>query len=138
MPDLSMAAIPPFGMILDVLVIAAVIGLWLAWWRNLNRLHKTEQLLVESIQQLEQASSQLQQATDHIRAIEKKKDSAARTKKPVRSNPAPAGEPGGNTVLTRTLRLQRQGKSDQQIADILNIPIIQVRLMLKMHTVSAD
>ncbi|ATX82940.1 hypothetical protein Ga0123462_2105 [Mariprofundus ferrinatatus] len=125
-----------YGMLLDLLLITAVAGLWLAWWRNLNRLKKTESLLVESIQQLDHASSQLQQAMAHIREFEKEK----RSEKEVRSNrqprsiPTPTANQSGDTLLVRTLLLQREGKSDEDIAGSLNIPIDQVRLMLKMHS----
>jgi exonuclease VII large subunit len=135
MPELSMLEIPPYGIILDVLIIMAVAGLWMAWWRNLNRLQKTERLLADSIQQLEQASTRLKQAMDHILAFEKEKraEEEIRTKNPPRKRRAPTAGSSSDTVLSRTLRLQRQGKSDNEIADNLSIPVNQVRLMLKMH-----
>ena len=140
MPDLSMLEIPSFGVILDLLVIIAVAGLWSAWWRNLNRLQKTEQLLAESIEQLEQASSQLQAATEHIRRSEQDKriEGQARTRRPARKVAAPAADSSSETVLARTLRLQRQGKTDEEIAESLSIPISQVRLMLTMHAARAN
>jgi hypothetical protein len=140
MPELPMLEIPPYGIILDVLIILVIAGLWMTWWQNLNRLQKTERLLAESIQQLEQASTQLKQATDHIRAFEKEQhaEEKIRTKNPPRKRPVPTASPSTDTVLTRTLRLQRKGKSDEEIADTLSIPINQVRLMLKMHTTRAS
>jgi len=141
MPDLSIAELPSFGVLIDALVILAITGLWLAWWRNLNRLHKTEILLAESIRQLDQASYQLKQALDHIRALEKQERSGKEKQeaaKPVRKQAALDAEPSDNLVLVRTLHLQRQGKSDEEIAGSLSIPINQVRLMLKMHTTRAN
>jgi len=140
MPDLSMLEIPPYGIILDVLMIMAVASLWMVWWRNLNRLQKTERLLADSIQQLEQASTQLKQATDHILAFEKEKhaEDEIRTKNPPRKRRAPTVGPSADTVLSRTLRLQREGKSDKEISDNLSIPVNQVRLMLKMHATRAS
>lgn len=140
MPDLIALENLPYGIILDVLIIIVVAGLWLAWWRNLNRLQKTEHLLAASIQQLEQASSRLKQAMDHIRAFEQEKRSEEeiRTKNPPSMRHAPSAGPSTDTVLARTLRLQREGKSDKEIADNLSIPINQVRLMLKMHATRAN
>jgi hypothetical protein len=140
MPELFTPEIPPYGIILDVLIIIVIAGLWMAWWRNLNRLQKTERLLANSIQQLEQASVQLKQAMDHIRAFEKEKRAGEeiRTKNPPRKRPAPTANTSADTVLAHTLRLQREGKSDEEIADSLSIPINQVRLMLKMHTTRAN
>ena len=140
MPELSMLETPPYGIILDVLIIIVVAGLWMAWWRNLNRLQKTERLLAESILQLEQASARLKQAMDHILAFEKEKcaEDEVRTKNPPRKKRAPTADPSADTVLSRTLRLQREGKSDKEIAKNLSIPINQVRLMLKMHTTRAS
>ncbi len=140
MPELFMSDSPPYGIILDMLIIITVAGLWIVWWRNLNRLQKTERLLAESIQQLEQASTQLKQAMDHIRAFEKEKRAGEeiRTKNSPRKQPAQTVTASADTVLTLTLRLQHEGKSDAEIADSLNIPINQVRLMLKMHTTRAD
>jgi hypothetical protein len=140
MPELFMSDSPPYGIILDVLIIIVIAGLWMAWWRNLNRLQKTERLLADSIQQLEQASTQLKQAMDHIRAFEEEKRAGEeiRTKDPPRKRPTPTATASADTVLARTLRLQREGKSDKEIAGSLSIPINQVRLMLKMHTTRAS
>ncbi len=140
MPDLFMSEIPPYGIILDVLIIIVVAGLWMAWWRNLNRLQKTERLLADSIQQLEQASARLKQAMDHILAFEKEQRAGEeiRTKNPPGKRRAPTAGPSVDTVLSHTLRLQREGKSDKEIADNLSIPINQVRLMLKMHATRAS
>lgn len=139
MSELFILESPLYGIILNVLIIIAIAGLWMTWWHNLNRLQKTERLLAESIQQLEQASSQLKQATDHIRSFELKKRAGEeiRTKNPPRKRPAPTAGASADTVLTHTLRLQREGKSGEEIADSLNIPIKQVRLMLRMHATRA-
>ena len=129
-----MPELPPYGLILDILLVLAVAGLWLVWWRNLNRLHKTERLLAESIEQLETASSQLQQALQHIRAFEKERQATAeRRPRPAVKIQTAAAEPTEDAILARTLRLERQGKSAEEIADILNVPTTQVRLMLKVH-----
>lgn len=139
MPELFMSGIPPYSIILDVLIIIAVAGLWMVWWRNLNRLQKTERLLADSIQQLEQASMQLKQTMDHIRVFEEKSaGEEVRTKNPPRKRPVPIATASADIVLARTLRLQVEGKSDEEIADSLSIPINQVRLMLKMHSTRAS
>ena len=129
-----MPELPSVGLLLDLLLILAVAGLWLAWWRNLNRLRRTEQLLCESIQQLDQASSELQQAATYIRAFEKRQQKVpAGRPRPAVKKQTVADEPAEEAALARTLRLKQQGKSAEEIADILNLPITQVRLMLKVH-----
>ena len=131
-----MPELPPYGLILDIFLILAIGGLWLVWWRNLNRLHKTEGLLAESIQQLDLATAQLQQAMEHIRALEKQ-DKSTQNRRPSatrRTQQTASSAPSNDTVLARTLRLERQGRSAEEIADTLNIPVSQVRLMLKVHT----
>jgi len=128
-----MPELPPFSLLLDILLLLAVAGLWLAWWRNLNRLHKTELLLAESIQQLETASSQLQQAMAHIQAFEQQRQSMPERRPRPAVKKQAAAEPAEKADLARTLRLERQGRSAEEIAEILNLPITQVRLMLKVH-----
>ena len=140
MPDLITLENLPYGIILDILIIIVVAGLWMAWWRNLNRLQKTERLLAESILQLDQASAQLKQTMDHVLAFEKEKRDGeeVRTKNPPRKQRAPKAAQPVDSVLSRTLQLQREGKSDKEIAKNLSIPLTQVRLMLKMHTAKAS
>ena len=130
MPDMILPDALPYGIVFDVLLIIAVAGLWIVWWRNLNSLHKTKLLLADSIRQLEEASTQLKQAMEHIRALEKEK----RPEHPSEKHHIPDADTSAETILMRTLRLHRDGVSDEEIAGSLNIPINQVHLILKMHT----
>lgn len=126
MPEMILPDSLPYGIVFDALLIIAVAGLWIVWWRNLNSLHKTKLLLAASIRQLEEASAQLKQSMEHIRTLEKEK-------RP--ENPhTPDADSSAETILMRTLRLHRDGESDEKIAKSLNIPINQVHLILKMHT----
>jgi hypothetical protein len=123
-----------------MLIIIAIVGLWISWWRNLNRFHNTELLLAKSIQQLEEASTQLKQSMEHIQALEKKKY-AGEGKLPENLSGKfhPANESASAEItLTQTLCLHRGGMSDEDIANNIGIPINQVRLILKMHAAKVN
>jgi len=129
-----------YSMVFDILVIIAIAGLWITWWRNLNRLHNTELLLASSIRQLEEASTQLKQSMEHIRALERKKYAGEEKLPESLSGKFHSADESASaeTVFTQTLCLHRGGMSDEDIAKNLGIPITQVRLILKMHAAKVN
>lgn len=114
---------------------------------------KMEQLLIGTAQQLEEASMHLSLATNAIEQlkIQEKVSSSAKCAEPVKQKraehqaPAPAKAedltqqylpPQNSTQATMILRMQREGESEEAIADRLDLPLAQVKLLLKLHAAS--
>ena len=142
------------GLMIDVMLIAGVFCLWLIWYRNGKRQKNMEQLLMATAQQLEEATMHLSQATYAIEQLKQQEQEApAKPFKaaepamrhsqsepsPVTSNQVASAQslpPQNSTQATMILRMQREGESEEGIADRLDIPLAQVRLMLKLHAAS--
>jgi len=140
------------GLLLDVVLIVGVLVLWLTWQRNAKRQQKLEQLLMGTAQQLEEASMHLSLAMSAIEKLEKKQQEPPTPppelvkKAPQEKAPAatfsmaeldaPKLPPQGSTQASMILRMQREGESEQSIAERLDIPLAQVKLMLKLHAAS--
>lgn len=133
------------GLLIDIAVIAGLFVLWLTWYKNGNRQKKLEHLLAETAQQLEEASLHLNQATQ---VIEQLKDREAQNEtvsaaepvnlKSVQNIPEPPVQasqlpPESSTQATMVLRMHREGENAESIADRLNIPLAQVKLLLKLY-----
>ncbi len=155
------------GLIIDGALIVGVFCLWLTWYRNGKRQQKLEELLIDTAQQLEEATKHLSLATSAIEQLQEQEKSN-QTKAPVVTRtatqelattppsayqalphqPAPAHQipaqallpqslpPQNSTQATMILRMQREGESEESIADRLDIPLAQVKLMLKLHAAS--
>lgn len=136
------------SLLIDIAVIAGLFALWLVWYRNGNRQKKLEQLLAETARQLDEATQHLNQATlmiDQLKRQEEKPRSAEPAayrepvQKPVRNSPARAQEPPvklppeNSTQATMVLRMHREGEEPEAIADRLDIPLAQVKLLLKLY-----
>ncbi len=139
------------GLIIDVTLLVGLFCLWLIWYRNSKRQMKMEQLLIGTAQQLEEASMHLSLATNAIEQLKQQEQtSTAKPAEPVKQKraeyqaPAKAEEltqqhylpPQNSTQATMILRMQREGESEEAIADRLDIPLAQVKLMLKLHAAS--
>lgn len=120
-------------MILDGLIIVAVIGLWFAWWGNAKRQKRIEQLLKESARQLLEASDHLESALRHISNARKPSTDNAGTQLAERMVHQEPFEME-NAQIARILRMEREGKSEEEIANELNVPLGQVRLAIKIHS----
>jgi len=136
------------GLLIDIAVIAGLFALWLVWYRNGNRQKKLEQLLGETAHQLDEATQHLNQATLMIEQLKRQEEKprteelAARKEpapKTVRKSPARAQEPAtklppeNSTQATMVLRMHREGEKPEAIADRLDIPLAQVKLLLKLY-----
>jgi len=139
------------GLILDVALLVGLFCLWLIWYRNGKRQMQMETLLIGTAQQLEEASMHLSLASKAIEQLkEQEKALAAKPAEPVKQKPAeyktPAKTeyptqqqyipPQNSTQATMILRMQREGESEESIADRLDIPLAQVKLLLKLHAAS--
>jgi len=139
------------GLILDVALLVGLFCLWLIWYRNGKRQMQMEKLLIGTAQQLEEASMHLSLASKAIEQLkEQEKALAAKPAEPVKQKPAeyktpvkteyPTQQqyipPQNSTQATMILRMQREGESEESIADRLDIPLAQVKLLLKLHAAS--
>ena len=137
------------GLVLDVALLGGVFCLWVLWHRNGKRQMQMEQLLIGTAQQLEEASMHLALATNAIEQLKEQENSAdIKRAEPdqhmlvapkVKSNDGDQEAyvpPQGSTQATMILRMQREGESEEAIADRLDIPLAQVKLLLKIHATS--
>jgi len=145
------------GLIIDVTLIISVFCLWLTWYRNGKRQQKLEQLLLDTAQQLEEATMHLSLATSTIEQLQQQDEppqtlaqaspvpqtiiEKPASRMPVSSPPHQVVSeqrmpPQNSTQATMILRMQREGESEESIADRLDIPLAQVKLMLKLHAAS--
>jgi len=131
------------GLMIDTGLMLGFFFLWLSWRRNGKRQQKLEQLLTETAKYLEEATQHLSQATEsieHLKRQEKSKPRArvsqpTRTKQPAE---APAIASQNSTQATMILRMKREGESSQTIAERLDMPLAQVKLLLKLHAASSS
>jgi len=135
------------GVILDAALTGAVFLLWLSWFRNGKRQQRLEQILVETSIQLEEATRHLSQATEAIEHLKRHESSHPSRREPAAAT-APAAAPiagttqtsplpaQNSTQATMILRMQREGESPQTIAERLDMPLAQVKLLLKLNAAS--
>lgn len=140
------------SLFIDVALITGVFLLWLTWYRNGQRQYRLEQLLGETAQQLDEATRHLNQATIMIQQLQKQEEiknspttsfekPAAKVetvqrplKKEQIAEPAPANlPPESSTQATMVLRMHREGEKPEAIAERLDIPLAQVKLLLKLY-----
>jgi len=146
------------SILFDVLLIAAVIGLWVLWAKQVQQRKQIEQTLVEASTQLQEATLMLNQAlvqihdlqsaggnqaavTDGVdEADEAKADEATEAiKQKVQARidaDAEVGDEPSSRIsqVARMLRLQREGESAEKIAETLDMPLAQVKLMLMLQS----
>ncbi len=146
------------GLIIDAGLVLGFFFLWLSWHRNGKRQQQLEQLLGETAAQLEEATRHLSEATAAIQQLKQQEHRSARrpastrpasakqtrTEEPSRveqhiEKQAPVTAPAQNsTQATMILRMQREGESPQTIAERLDMPLAQVKLLLKLHAASGS
>jgi len=137
------------GLLIDFAVIAGLFALWLVWYKNGNRQKKLEQLLADTANQLDEATRHLNQATVMIEQLKRQEEVAETTassvdrkatQKKFRQTPSREEEeqpgklpPQNSTQATMVLRMHREGEDAEAIADRLDIPLAQVKLLLKLY-----
>jgi len=145
------------SLLIDITLIIGVFFLWLTWYRNGRRQQRLEQLMASTAQQLDEATHHLNQATELISRVQKKEEArlsqekpAAKPQKkmrniekPVHSEPVYKAPPANNlppensSQATMILRMKREGETSESIAERLDIPLAQVKLVLKMYAPSS-
>jgi len=133
------------SLFIDIGLIAGLIALWLIWFRNGQRQQRLEQLLAETARQLDEATLHLQQATRIIEQLKQREDQTRETtaapkepnikravQKPRATEEAKL-PPENSSQATMVLRMHREGEEPESIADRLDIPLAQVKLLLKLY-----
>jgi len=137
------------GLCIDIALMAGIFMLWLTWHRNGKRQQEMELLLATTAAQLDEAThhlaeathsmqqlkfrqekdEQAHQSTEHVAFNQSRKNQSA----PVESSAPP---PQNSTQATMILRMHREGEAAETIAERLDMPLAQVKLMLKLHAAS--
>jgi len=144
------------SLIIDTVLIIGVFFLWLTWYRNGRRQQHLEQLLASTAQQLDEATHHLNEATKLISRVQQQEEARLQKKHtpappeprmvepPRRQEPAaraapptPALPPENSSQATMILRMKREGETPEVIAERLDIPLAQVKLVLKMYAPSS-
>lgn len=84
-----------FGMLFNVLIIAAVGGLWLMWARSIKRQKNVEDILAATSGQLEEATRHLEHALQEIKRLQEQQESGGDT-----GQAAPAETPSPDRAST--------------------------------------
>lgn len=136
MPDFTAIGMNLPSVLFNALLLLAIVGLWTMWWRNLKHQRHIELLLSKSIQQLEEASNQLEQTMVHIRKSQNI-DTDARHPSPgytSRISTCKSKRSDSDPLFHRILEMQSNGLSVEEIAAKVDLPLEQIRLMLKLRT----
>lgn len=125
----------------DIVMLVAIMGMWLLWWRISRKQRAVETMLLEAAQELEVATSRLDEALEYIRRLKQAMIAAPQAEqyesKVSLEEKRPTEEtsryepPSGQ--ITQMLRMRREGKDIDAIAESLNLPKAQVKLLLKLH-----
>jgi DNA-directed RNA polymerase specialized sigma24 family protein len=133
------------GLIIDTGLVLGFFFLWLSWHRNGKRQQQLEQLLGETARQLEEATRHLSEATaaiKHLKQQEQRRPApvkqARRTEQPPVKQTLVTPPAQNSTQATMILRMKREGESPQTIAERLDMPLAQVKLLLKLHAASSS
>jgi len=141
--------------IFDVVLLLSVIGLWILWWRQVQQRKGIETMLSEASNQLQEATQMLNEALYQIQELQRDKVADSDRQKASEERPelqakarfkekvvekvshtsAEESQPTANiSQVSKMLRLQREGIEPEQIAEKLNMPLAQVKLMLMLQS----
>lgn len=126
-----------FGLLIDCGLLIGFAMLWFSWYRNGKRQQQLERLLVETAGQLDAATRHLEETSrliEHLKTEKVSRDPAPKPRSTETPDPEPVVAPVRNsTQATMILRMKREGDSAEAIADRLDLPLAQVKLLLKLH-----
>jgi len=125
------------SLIIDTVLIIGVFFLWLTWYRNGRRQQHLEQLLASTAQQLDEATHHLNEATKLISRVQQQEEARLQEPAARAAPPTPALPPENSSQATMILRMKREGETPEVIAERLDIPLAQVKLVLKMYAPSS-
>lgn len=161
-PDMEWIAMPEyinnetFSLLFDAVLVVAVVGLWIFWGKQMTQRKHIEQALLDASTQLQEATLILNQALQQIeqlqggavahgaepeaadrRDVADVKQDDFRRKVEARVQRAPNEQVHGSANISQVaqmLRLQREGVRPEVIAEKLNVPLAQIKLMLMLQS----
>ncbi|MES0371998.1 MAG: hypothetical protein ABUK11_06925 [Mariprofundaceae bacterium] len=147
------------SMLFDIVLILSVAGLWILWWRQVKQRRNIEQMLAEASTQLQEATLMLNQALVQIQDLQPQSESEniapiaagsagnmlekEQLKQKIREKVSEGVTVGleeqsqstaNISQVAQMLRLQREGATPEKIAQQLNIPLAQIKLMLMLQS----
>ncbi|MDX8396546.1 MAG: hypothetical protein R8K22_09045 [Mariprofundaceae bacterium] len=123
------------AMLFDGLLIIAVLGLWLAWLKQNQQQSMIENKLSEAAAQLQDATQLLDQALGKIADLKISDVSTQKKLEKSESNSHANQQPvSEDAQLAQILRMQREGESPEDIAQKLDTPLAQVKLLLMLSS----
>lgn len=150
-----------FSMALDALMVVAITGLWVMWFLQAGQRKKVEKMLTQASSELQEATQLLDQVMKDLAqqktGNERKKTSSNKQLNDalsdvgkqdhldIQSEVKPDGYPqlddadykqeqrGEAAYSAQIMRLNREGLSPEAIAEKLDVPIAQIKLMLLLQ-----
>jgi len=139
------------GLLIDAVMVLAMVGLWWLWLKGSRRQREIELKLDAASAQLQEASKQLNDLMPLLSELCDPRPSPAPPSRSVvapRATAAPdrpaAPRQGSSSAgaddarLARLLRLRREGLDAEQIARQIDLPLAQVKLLLRVHAESVE
>jgi len=139
-----------FSMALDALMIVAITGLWIMWFLQAGQRKKVEKMLLQASDDLKEATKLLDQVMGALAEqngmqapekerpeIEDKIDMVAADDIALPSHEMEPehkhGKRNSAEYSAQIMRLNREGLSEAEISEKLNVPAAQVKLMLLLQ-----
>lgn len=126
--------------VFDVVMLLAVMGMWLLWWRTSRKQRMIETMLLEAAKELETATARLGESFESIRRLKREIDASQAVSREEALEPpkkvsteAKSEQKSASGQITQMLRMRREGKDIDAIAESLNLPKAQVKLLLRLH-----
>jgi len=150
-----------FSLLFDAVLIVAVVGLWIFWGKQVTQRKHIEQALLDASTQLQEATLILNQALQQIEQLKggaaaqsaepaaaergaadrrdvvdvKRDDFRRKVEARVQREPNEQVHGSANiSQVAQMLRLQREGVRPEVIAEKLNVPLAQIKLMLMLQS----
>lgn len=154
-----------FSMALDALMVVAITGLWIMWFLQAGQRKKVERMLRQASSELQEATQLLDQVmkdlaqqkideeqknipskkqlNDVLLDVDKQEDVDIQDE--VKADEYPQlddadykkGQQGEAAYSAQIMRLNREGLSPEEIAEKLDVPIAQIKLMLLLQAPKA-
>lgn len=137
------------GVLIDGVMVVAIIGLWWLWYTGRRRQEEIERKLEAASAELQEASKQLNALMPLLTELCDPRPSPPPPSRsvvtPRKAQPAatsaPAADGGaakGDARLAQVLRLRREGADAEEIARQVDLPLAQVKLLLRLHARSVE